>query len=153
MARILLYHVCLPGMNMLDKIAKHFEFQQQSLNLRAYRAEVLASNLANDDTPNYKAVDFDFGKALSSAQSQQQGAGLSMTRTSAAHLDGVAGGAADGKPALAYRHSVQPSLDGNSVDMDVERAAFTDNSLRYQSTLTFLNRRITGLADAIKGGQ
>ncbi|MGL6071429.1 flagellar basal body rod protein FlgB [Craterilacuibacter sp.] len=138
---------------MLDKIAKHFEFQQQSLNLRAYRAEVLASNLANDDTPNYKAVDFDFGKALSGAQSQQQGAGLAMARTSAGHLDGVAATAADGKPELGYRHSVQPSLDGNSVDMDVERAAFTDNSLRYQSTLTFLNRRITGLADAIKGGQ
>ncbi|MCP9760908.1 flagellar basal body rod protein FlgB [Aquitalea sp. S1-19] len=136
---------------MLDKIAKHFEFQQKSLNLRAYRAEVLASNLANDDTPNYKAVDFDFGQALSAAQSQQGGA-LAMTRTSAAHLDGAAGTASD-KPNLAYRNSVQPSLDGNSVDMDVERAAFTDNSLRYQSTLTFLNRRITGLADAIKGGQ
>ncbi|MXR36816.1 flagellar basal body rod protein FlgB [Craterilacuibacter sinensis] len=136
---------------MLDKIAKHFEFQQKSLNLRAYRAEVLASNLANDDTPNYKAVDFDFGQALSAAQSQQGGT-LAMVRTSAAHLDGAAGTASD-KPNLAYRNSVQPSLDGNSVDMDVERAAFTDNSLRYQSTLTFLNRRITGLADAIKGGQ
>ncbi|MNT29185.1 Flagellar basal body rod protein FlgB [compost metagenome] len=54
---------------------------------------------------------------------------------------------------LQYRSAVQPSLDGNTVDMDVERAAFTDNAMKYQSTLTFLNRRISGLMDAIKGGQ
>ena len=52
---------------------------------------------------------------------------------------------------MEYRQAVQPSIDGNTVDMDVERSAFMDNSLRYQSTLTFLNRRISGLSDAIKG--
>lgn len=135
---------------MLDKIAKHFEFQQKSLNLRAYRAEVLAGNIANADTPYYKAVDFDFASALRGQMAAQGRMGLEQTDPR--HLGGSQG-ASGGKPGLAYRQAVQRSLDGNTVDMDVERAAFTDNALRYQSTLTFLNKRISGLADAIKGGQ
>ncbi|KMN34927.1 MULTISPECIES: flagellar basal body rod protein FlgB [Chromobacterium] len=133
---------------MLDKIAKHFDFQQRALNLRAYRTEVLASNIANDETPNYKAVDFDFGKALQ-AQTDAQGR-LAMNLTDAHHLAGASGGNGNGA-ALQYRAAVQPSVDGNTVDMDVERAAFADNAVRFQSTLTFLSKRISGLSSAIQG--
>ncbi|RXZ44229.1 flagellar basal body rod protein FlgB [Crenobacter cavernae] len=135
---------------MLDKIAKHFDFQQRALDLRAYRAEVIASNIANADTPYYKAMDFDFGAAMKSVEDGQ--GKLALAATDARHLASGAGLAMNGAD-LQYRGAVQPSLDGNTVDMDVERGAFADNAMKYQSTLTFLNRRISSLNDAIKGGQ
>ena len=135
---------------MLDKIGKEFDFQQRALNLRAYRQEVIASNIANADTPNYKAVDLDFKQALQSAQDGQ--GKLAMTVTDDRHLEGNASASAS-KPAVQYRNAVQQSLDGNTVDMDVERAAFADNALQYQSTLTFLTKRISMLNSAISGGQ
>lgn len=135
---------------MLDKISKEFDFQQRALNLRAYRAEVIASNVANAETPNYKAVDFDFRQALQSAMTGQNG--LSLNTTDARHMTGGAGGNAHGAQ-LQYRNAVQQSLDGNTVDMDVERSAFADNALQYQSTLTFLSKRISSLNSAITGGQ
>lgn len=134
---------------MIDKIAKHFDFQQRALGLRAYRNEVLASNVANADTPQYKAVDFDFNQALAESTELQRRRSLEMSQTNSRHLHGnvhTVNGAE-----LQYRQAVQPSIDGNTVDMDVERAKFTDNSLRYQTTTTFLNRRISGLSEAIKG--
>ena len=136
---------------MLDKIAHYFDFQQQALNLRAKRAEVIASNIANADTPNYKAVDLDFASALQSAQGTQSR--LALNVTDPAHIASSSGAGGAGTPELKYRSAVQRSLDGNTVDMDVERAAFTDNAMQYQSTLTFLNRRISSLNEAIKGGQ
>jgi len=135
---------------MLNKMSQQLDFLQSSLNLRAKRAEVIASNIANADTPGYKAVDFDFAQALKAQAAGQQG-GLSLQRTDAAHLPAVASQVAGGE--LQYRSAVQRSIDGNTVDMDIERSAFTDNALKYQSTLTFLGRRISGLMDAIKGGQ
>ncbi|MDF0605030.1 flagellar basal body rod protein FlgB [Neisseriaceae bacterium TC5R-5] len=133
---------------MLDKIAKHFDFQQRSLNLRSYRAEVLASNIANNETPYYKAMDFDFTQALKS-QVDSQGR-LAMQATDERHFSNNDRG--NGLRAqLQYRTAVQPSLDGNTVDMDVERAAFADNAIKFQSTLTFLNKRISGLNTAIQG--
>ena len=139
---------------MLDKISNHLNFFQDSLSLRAKKAEVIASNIANADTPMYKAVDFDFGQALRSqvaARNGEQGNGLSLDTTNPNHL--TARGLGDNGGGLQYRSTVQPSLDGNTVDMDIERAAFTDNAMKYQSTLTFLSRRISGLMEVIKGGQ
>ena len=136
---------------MLDKIAHYFDFQQKALNLRAKRAEVIASNIANADTPNYKAVDLDFASALQSAEGNQSR--LAMAVTDPAHIAASAASGGNGSAELKYRSAVQRSLDGNTVDMDIERAAFTDNAMQYQSTLTFLNRRISSLNDAIKGGQ
>lgn len=136
---------------MLDKISDHLNFFQQSLGLRAKKAEVIASNIANADTPGYKAVDFDFGKALQGQLRASQG-GLALATSNERHL-AAQGRASSNEGGLQYRSAVQPSLDGNTVDMDIERAAFTDNAMKYQSTLTFLNRRISGLMDAIKGGQ
>lgn len=133
---------------MLDKIAKEFNFQQRALDLRAYRAEVISSNVANADTPNYKAVDFDFAKALQAGVAGQQK--LQLERSDARHLN--AAGSGGQSIDLQYRHAVQPSLDGNTVDMDVERGAFTDNALKYESTLTFLGRQFSTLNTAITSG-
>lgn len=121
---------------MLNKIDKEIAFVQSALNLRARRQEILASNLANSDTPNYKARDLDFASALRSAMGVSGGVGgpLSMARTQSGHLDGMGSGNG-AAAALKYRSAVQPSLDGNTVDMDVERAHFTDNALHYQFLL------------------
>ncbi|AAQ60556.1 flagellar basal body rod protein FlgB [Chromobacterium violaceum] len=132
---------------MLDKIAHYFDFQQRALNLQAYRAEVIGSNVANAETPYYKAVDFDFKSALQ-AQVDKQGQ-LGLALTDARHIANQTGGAAGVQ--LQYRSAVQPSLDGNTVDMDIERGAFADNALQYQSTLAFLNKKISGLNSAIQG--
>lgn len=135
---------------MIDKIAKHFNFQQSALGLRAYRNEVIASNIANAETPYFKAVDFDFNKALAEATDvHRQRQSMAMAKTNAAHMQGRIKNLHGAE--LKYRQEVQPSIDGNTVDMDLERQNFTENSMRYQSTLTFLNRRISGLSDAIKG--
>ncbi len=117
---------------MLSKIDTELAFVQNALNLRARRQEVLAANIANSDTPNYKARDLDFSAALKSAMGAEGGA-LKMARTRGAHLDGAGSATAGGH--LKYRSSVQPSLDGNTVDLNVERAHFTDNSLHYQFLL------------------
>jgi flagellar basal-body rod protein FlgB len=133
---------------MLDKIAKEFSFQQRALDLQAYRAEVISSNIANADTPNYKAVDFDFAKALQAGIDGQQR--LQLDRSDARHF--AAEGDAGQGVNLQYRHAVQPSLDGNTVDMDVERGAFANNALQYESTLTFLSKQFSTLNTAITSG-
>lgn len=133
---------------MLDKLAKEFDFQQRAMDLRAYRAEVLSSNIANADTPNYKAVDFDFRQALQAGQQEQQR--LQLVRSDARHFESADSQTLQAK--LQYRQAVQPSLDGNTVDMDVERGAFTDNALKYEATLTFLNKHLSLLNTAITSG-
>ena len=132
---------------MLNKIDKEIAFVQSALNLRAQRQEILASNIANADTPNYKARDIDFASALKSAMGASGGVGgpMAMARTQARHLD--AGGLmGSGKAGLMYRSTVQPSLDGNTVDTDVERAHFTENALHYQ----FLLDRATSAFSTMK---
>ena len=125
-------------------------FQAQALQLQAERGRVLASNIANADTPNYKARDFDFQQALAAAT---QGAGaaapVAVTRTNPAHL-GAAGSAA-GTPPLQYRAPLQSAVDGNTVDLDVERANFAENSVRYEASLRFLNGQIKQMMTAING--
>ncbi len=117
---------------MLSKIDTEIAFVQNALNLRARRQEILAGNIANSDTPNYKARDLDFAAALKNAMGAEGGP-LKLARTNGAHLDGAGSSTAGGH--LKYRSSVQPSLDGNTVDPDVERAHFTENSLHYQFLL------------------
>jgi flagellar basal-body rod protein FlgB len=136
--------------NMLDKIANDFNFSQHALDLRAYRTEVLAGNMANAETPYYKSVDFDFANAMKSAMSGSSGKDLGLNATNSRHFRSMAGGGSSGTE-LQYRGAVQPSVDGNTVDMDLERSAFMDNSLQYQSTLTFMNNRISTLKSAISG--
>jgi flagellar basal-body rod protein FlgB len=131
---------------MLSKIDNDLAFIHTALNLRAKRQEVLASNIANSDTPNYKARDLDFAGALKSALGTAGGS-IKLARTSAQHLD--ASGSADST--LKYRSSVQPSLDGNTVDMDVERAHFAENSLHYQFLLDRATNQFKTLSMAITG--
>lgn len=135
---------------MIDKLAGSLNFHQEVLNLRAERQKVLASNIANADTPNYKARDFDFSSELSRAMDQGRGDrnGLSLATTSSRHIPAQAP-ASMGRD-LLYRVPDQPSLDGNTVDMDRERAQFADNAVRYQAGLTILNRKIQGLKTAMQ---
>jgi flagellar basal-body rod protein FlgB len=124
-----------------------FAQQAQSLALRARRNEVLAGNIANVDTPNYKARDLDF----SAAMRREIGAALPMAQTQAGHI-GQAGDALLTTEALAYRIPTQPSVDGNTVEADIEQAAYAENVVHYQASLTFLNSKIRGLRLAIRGG-
>ena len=121
----------------------------QALVLRARRAEVLAANLANSDTPNYKARDLDFRAALTGAQAQRGDGTLSLASTDTAHLQ--ADGAGLPGAALLYRMPSQPSIDGNTVDSQVEYSQFAQNAIQYQASLTFLNSRIHTLMSAIRG--
>lgn len=118
---------------------------EQALALRALRNEVLSSNIANADTPNYKARDVDFGAALREARH----AGLVMQKTNAMHRD--LGDAESARAAVKYRVPTQPTLDGNTVETDVEQAAFAENALMYRASLQFLNGQIRTLRYAIKG--
>lgn len=120
-----------------------FGIHSQAMALRARRAEILATNLANADTPGYQARDLDFAAVLAGAG--EQGA---MSVSNARHLGGAD---PDFSYALRYREPLQASLDQNSVDVQAERAAFADNAMRYQASLTFLNGRIRGLLSALRG--
>ena len=128
------------------------DFQARALELQAERGRVLASNIANADTPNYKARDFNFQQALQAATAGTAAAGsatLPVARTNAGHLSGPAGAA--GGPPLLYRAPLQSSVDGNTVDLDVERANFAESSVRYEATLRFLNGQFKQMSSAING--
>ncbi|HHB13289.1 MAG TPA: flagellar basal body rod protein FlgB [Chromatiales bacterium] len=113
------------------------------LRLRTRRAEVLAANIANADTPHYKARDVDFRQVLS-----QVNPGVPLERTNPAHMTGSPG--PDAVP-LAYRIPLQPALDGNTVEPQVEKAAFMDNALRYQASLRFLDGKVKSILSALRG--
>ncbi|TVP83954.1 MAG: flagellar basal body rod protein FlgB [Thioalkalivibrio sp.] len=117
-----------------------------ALQVRSRRLELLASNLANADTPHYKARDIDFRAALGHAQ---QGETVAMRRTHSGHV--AAGGAAGQAVEPQYRVPSQPSLDGNTVDTQLEQAAFSENAVQYQASLDFLNTRFQGLRTALRG--
>ncbi|MCE3025828.1 MULTISPECIES: flagellar basal body rod protein FlgB [unclassified Salinicola] len=137
---------------MFDKLESALRYQQEALNLRAERQKVLANNIANADTPNFKARDFDFRAELDRVMQQGRSAGeggLSLNRTSSRHI-AAEGPRFSGVDDLLYRVPDQPSLDGNTVDMNRERAAFADNSVRYQADVTFVSRRIQGLKKAMQ---
>ncbi len=126
-------------------------FHQRALDVRVQRQQLIASNIANADTPNYKARDLDFRAALDAAlqPAASQGADRGMARTVQGHLAGSQPAAGGG--ALLYRQTVQASVDGNSVDIDVERAQFADNALRYEANLMFISGQIRSMLSAIQG--
>jgi len=115
------------------------------LALYGKRSSLLASNIANADTPGYKARDIDFKAVLSKAGGDQ----IALKTTHGNHITGT--GAGMSSPEILYRTPTQPSLDGNTVDSQQEKARFAENAIRYQSTLSFLNGRFKGLKFAIKG--
>jgi flagellar basal-body rod protein FlgB len=122
-------------MNRLDTA---FNFHESALRLRAQRQELLAANVANADTPNYKARDFNFAAALKNAMaSTAEQDAMGTSRTSA-------------EPDILYRGLIQGSVDGNSVDVDVERNQFTDNAIRYEASLNFISGDIKALLSVIQ---
>lgn len=120
-----------------------------ALKLRSQRTEVLAANLANADTPNYKARDIDFKSALAAAGGDRA-SGVHLATTRAGHI-GAATVNGTPSPDLKYRTPLAPSLDGNTVDTQLEQAAFAENAVRFQATLSFLSARFRGLMTAITG--
>jgi flagellar basal-body rod protein FlgB len=164
---------------MLDKLDAEFAFGRQALDVRAYRQELLSSNIANADTPGYKARDVDFASSLAGAlkktggSTSGQGAsnsstlamtqpagvtsGMSMVSTEPGHMAGKAtltatGGAPDDYGSLQYRIPTQPALDGNTVDLDTERVQFADNTLHFESGMTVVSSQIKTMLSAITSG-
>ncbi|XVJ69363.1 MAG: flagellar basal body rod protein FlgB [Rhizobacter sp.] len=133
---------------MLNRLTDSLNFHGQALTLRAERQKLIASNIANGDTPGYQARDIDFASALREATGAAT-ASPAMARSSGAHLSGSTG--AMGEPRLVYATSSQTNLDGNTVDMDRERASFVDNAVKYEATLRFINGNVRTMLDAIKG--
>lgn len=119
---------------------------EQALELRSRRAEVLANNLANADTPNFKARDIDFAAVLERATGGRS-AGTELARTHARHL----GGRGDAAAELQYRVPNQPSIDGNTVEEHEEMARYAKNAMDFEASLYFLNSKFRGLQNAIRG--
>ena len=118
-----------------------------ALRIRSQRAELLAANMANVDTPNYKARDIDFQSALKMATSGQS-SGMNTTHNN--HFSTAEQGQF-GSPFVQYRTAIQDSLDGNTVDEQLEQAQFMQNSVQYQASLNFLGAKFQGLLSAIRG--
>jgi flagellar basal-body rod protein FlgB len=145
---------------MSNAIDRLFNLHQTALGARAYRSQVLASNIANADTPGYQAREVDFRSTLAQAtlaqarnatQASDPAAGATMVRTSTRHMGaGGTQGAAAAQVPLIYRTVTQASIDNNTVDVNVERAQFADNALRYEASLTFINSKIKGLLAALQ---
>jgi flagellar basal-body rod protein FlgB len=166
---------------MLDKLDAEFAFGREALDVRAYRQELLSSNIANADTPGYKARDVDFASSLAGAlkrtgapagagavatsgtaqlaMAQPAGVtgGMTMASTEPGHMAGKAsliptGGSTLDYGTLAYRVPTQPALDGNTVDLDAERVQFADNTLHYESGMSVMTQQIKQMLAAITSG-
>jgi flagellar basal-body rod protein FlgB len=133
---------------MLNRLTDTLEFHGQALALRSERQRLIASNIANADTPDYVSRDIDFSTALKQATS-----GMAVASTLAApssgHMLGNSGFTNEAR--LVYATPSQTSLDRNTVDMDRERANFTDNSVKYEATLRFINGNVRTMISAITG--
>ena len=122
---------------------------QDALRLYGRRTAVLANNLANADTPGFKAQDLDF-KSLLSAAGSGSSQGLQLAATNTQHVSATSSQPTS-SGGLKYRVPLAPSLDGNTVDPQLEQAAFADNTVRYQAALTFLSDKFKSLMTAITG--
>lgn len=168
---------------MLDRLDAEFAFGRDALDVRAYRQELLSSNIANADTPGYQARDVDFSSTLARALQQDGGgtsgtsgtsaagnaaplplaqpagmtSGMVLAATEPGHLSGTVqliptGGPSDDYGRAQYRIPQQPSLDGNTVDLDMERVQFADNALHYETGMTVLTQQIKTMLSAITSG-
>ena len=127
----------------MPSFTEHLGFHASALQLRSRRNEMLASNIANAATPNFKARDIDFDTELKRINKIGN-----VETTNSSHFSSIQ--KRIGKDSV-YRLPIHPSLDGNTVEMAVEQMQFSENVMRYQTTLSFLNNKITGLRSAIKG--
>ena len=133
---------------MLSRIDQELNVSETALGLRAYRQELLASNIANADTPHFKARDFTFKSNLDAALGKTPAGQLPLTQTDAGHL-AAQGGNRYGA-SLQYRTDYQSSVDGNTVNMDVERGAFAENALHMESLLSFVRDKFKELNLAVQ---
>ena len=136
---------------MLNQLDNMLNFDTQALRIRDQRQQVLASNIANADTPNYKARDLDFKAALQGALQGTAAApgGLSVATTNPGHLAGNSGMAAGA--GLLYQNPAQGSVDGNTVDLEAARAAFAENTIHYEFDLTRISQQIKSMLAVIQG--
>ena len=126
---------------------KAFSILDDAMAMRARRSNILASNIANADTPNYKARDVDFQSILKNLNRQESGS-LRLAGTHAGHIQNST---ASFNSELKYRNPLHASLDGNTVDSHIEQSKFAENALQYQVSFTLLNGRIQGLMNALRG--
>lgn len=142
---------------MIGKLDDYLRFNETALNLRGQRQQLIASNIANADTPNYKSRDIDFNSAMKTAmtratsQANPRSAELAVTTSthlSAKPINGSSG--INGVP-LLYRNIQQSSIDGNTVDMDAERNQFADNAIRYEAGITMISAQIKSMLSVIQG--
>lgn len=133
---------------VIDRIDAQLQLKRAALNARAYRQELLASNIANADTPHFKAKDIDFKAALEGALSGRAH-GSDLTTTSARHFKGEGNRSVGGT--VKYRTEFQPNIDGNTVNMDVERAAFAENAVQMEAMLAFIRSDFSTLQAAMQG--
>ncbi|MDR2093464.1 MAG: flagellar basal body rod protein FlgB [Azoarcus sp.] len=134
---------------MKNLLERDLFVHQTALNLQAYRQQLLASNIANADTPNFKARDLQFREALAAARGGGQGNGLPLATTHAQHLTGTP--AMPMAAFVRYRNEWQSAVDGNTVNMDAERAAFAENTTHYEASITFINGLLRTMQQAITG--
>lgn len=136
---------------MLDRLDSELNFNRNALNLRSYRQELLASNIANADTPHFKARDIDFKSALTDVMAGRADGSLSLARTSDRHL----AGADENRygAAVQYRTEYQGAVDGNTVNMDVERSAFAENAVQTEALITFVRDQFQQMNTALQPGQ
>lgn len=133
----------------MPSLEKAFGIHEIAIGLQSQRMEVLASNLANADTPNFKARDIDFKSVLEGyMQGKPAGNSAALTVTHQHHLAGSDAGASAG---ALYRNPLQPSIDGNTVDTQIEKSKFMENAVHHQATLTFIDGRIKTLRKALRG--
>ncbi len=122
---------------------------EKALGLRAQRAEVLANNIANADTPNYKARDMDFSSVLAEQSEKAKNGTFALNTTNSRHIE--AQGLGDGDAALRYRTPMQPSIDQNTVDAQIEQSNYAQNAVDFQASFTLLNSKFKGLISALRG--
>lgn len=135
---------------MISRLTGNLDFQGEALLLRAERQRLIASNIANADTPGYQARDFDFAAALRNATAGGGAQGSTLGGPIAAPALAEGFDRSRVPPSMRYALPAQTNLDSNSVDMDRERAAFADNALKYESTLRFINGSVRTVLDAMK---
>lgn len=150
MHRCLHSNQCCNTAIVIDRIDAQLQVKRSALNARTYRQELLASNIANADTPNYKARDIDFKSALEGALSGRTENSLGLSRTSTRHLGGEFVHAGPFGADVKYRTEFQPNIDGNTVNMDVERAAFAENATQMEALLTFIRSDLSTMQSAMQ---
>lgn len=134
---------------MTGGLSERLKVMQRALDVRTFRHQVLASNVANADTPHFKARDIDFKAALQGALEGRQG--LNLRTTSARHLPGVGDGFAGAS--LLYRTETQSAVDGNTVDMDVERTQMAENAMQYEILTKLIGDRFNSMRSAVSSNQ